>query len=128
MNIAEKFAQKKELEEKNAETLRQEKVRALAKRIIAAFKDPEVIESMENYLVENGSISIEDFGCLCQKSFCDWQVGLDGLLQPLYKEWAEKGVTVRPSLKLDFYVPGGLSFYRRETTLEKLKEWNKSRK
>ena len=124
MNITEKF-EKKRKEAQNNEMNRQQRVKVLADKIVSTLSDKETIESIENYLIENGAVSIKDFGCLCQGGFCSWQKGLETLLQPLIQEWNKKGISVRPSLKLDFRVKAGYgSSYKKVMTIEELKQWN----
>lgn len=127
MNISEKFNELKRIEQQNNEIARQQKVGNLANKIMLSLSDSDTITSIENYLIENGSVSIKDFGCLCQGGFCSWQEGLNVLLQPLIKEWDLKGVIVRPSLRLDFNVKSaGYLPYTEEMTIEEIKEWMES--
>lgn len=129
MNLSEKYEEKIQIERQEKEILRKERVRNFANKIINALSDKETIEAIENYLLENGSLSVTDFGCLCQGGFCEWQKGLDGLLRPLIQEWELKGVVVRPSLKLDFHIKSaGLSHYRSKMSIEEIKKWNDSNK
>lgn len=129
MNLSEKYAEKKHTEQQEQEIKRQKRVVDLSNKIISTLSDKDTIEAIENYLLENGSVSVTDFGCLCQGGFCEWQKGLDGLLRPLIQEWELKGVLVRPSLKLDFHIKSaGLSHYRSKMSIEEIKKWNDSNK
>lgn len=128
MNIAEKFNQNKQAKEQQQKNQEAQWLTELVLKITTALNDKETIESLENFLSENGSIALKDFGCLCQRSFCSWQAGLDNILEPLIEEWNKKGVQIRLSLKMKFYVPGGLSIYTPERTIEQLKQWNKQYK
>lgn len=128
MNIAEKFNEKKRIEKQKEEAAKQERLQNLVNRITTALSNEETIKSIENYLMENGSVCITDFGCLCQRGDCEWQKGLKDMLQPVIQEWETKGVVVNPSLRLEIYVPGGISFYSAEKTIARLKEWNTSKK
>lgn len=137
MNIAEKFYEKKRMEQQEKEAKRIKRVENLANKIISALSDEETIESIENYLIEKGHVSITDFGCLCQDGFCSWQKGLNTMLLPLIQEWRDKGVIVHPSLSLDFRInveaipwnKNKITFKElRKMTFKELREWNRSYK
>lgn len=128
MNISEKFNEKMRLEQQVKETKTHQRLNEFFNKITTTLGDSETIESIENYLVENGAVSITDFGCLCQKSFCDWQEGLNVMLIPLIEEWELKGVKVYASLNLEFRVESNRpSGYTIKKTIKELKEWNKSK-
>lgn len=125
MNIADKFKENQRDKQQKEEIARQEKVKKLANRITVALSDKETIEGIERYLMEYGSLNIEDFGCLCQGGFCVWQKGLNELLAPLIEEWKVKGVRVMLGLSLKFRVSN--TAFPSEMTIEALKEWNKNK-
>lgn len=128
MNIAEKFNEKKRMEKEREEVARQQKVNTLANRIMGEMSDATTVEHLENYLMENGAVAITDFGCLCQGGFCSWQKGLRDLLQPLIKEWDQKGVIVDLSMNLNFKVKSkNVSSYKQERTIEQLVNETKKR-
>lgn len=128
MNIADKYNEKKRIEQENAEAARKVRLQNLVNKITSTLDDEETIEAIENYLIEHGAVSISDFGCLCQGGFCTWQKGLTGMLRPLIEEWKEKGVRVILSLSLSFQVKIGSISSDHKMTIEELKKWNKSKK
>lgn len=105
MNLVEQRQQLIEKRAFAANKKRLEKLNKLVERIETVMYDPDVISVLEKQLVETGLVELNEFGCLCQGGFCEWQKGLPSRLQPLIKEWEAKGVRIIFSLTMTLILP-----------------------